>query len=467
MSLFLVGMDTTIINVALPSIGRSFHAHVSGLQWTVDAYMLVIASLLMLSGSVGDRVGRRRVFQIGLTIFALGSLACSLAPGLGWLIAFRALQAVGGSMMNPVAIAIVTNVFVEPAERAKAIGIWGSMFGLSVALGPVIGGALVDSAGWRSVFWINIPVCAAAIALTARYVPESRAAVRRRLDPLGQVLVIVALTTLSYGIIEGPDLGWASPVIVACFAAAAAATALLIFWSRRSTQPLIDLRFFRSLPFSGAVLTALTGMCAFAGFLFLITLYLQDVRGYDALTAGLFLLPMAAVMAASAPLCGRVMARAGSRIPLLIAGTGITAGGLLLIFLTAGSPVWYIALCGVVFGAGMGWVNAPATNNAVSGMPRARAGTASGIVSTGRQVGSSLGVAVTGSVLAAGLHGSYAAGFTSATRPAWWIVVAMGLCVLVIAVGTTGRAGRASAARAAALIERADLAAQPEPAQAA
>jgi EmrB/QacA subfamily drug resistance transporter len=464
MSLFLVGMDSTIINVAVPAIGRSFHAPVSGLQWTIDAYLLVVAGLLMLSGSVGDRVGRRRVFQIGLALFALGSLACSLAPGLGWLVAFRALQAVGGSMMNPVAIAIVTNVFTDPAERAKAIGLWGSTFGLSVACGPVVGGALVDSAGWRSVFWINIPVCAAAIALTAKYVPESRAAVRRRLDPVGQLLVITALVTLSYAIIEGPDLGWSAAPVVGCFAAAAAAAGLLVGWSRRTPQPLIDLRFFRSLPFSGAVLTALTAMCAFAGFLFLITLYLQDVRGYDALTAGLFLLPMAAVMAASAPLCGRVMARVGSRVPLLIAGVGITAGGLLLTFLTAASPVWYILLCGVVFGAGMGWVNAPATNNAVSGMPRARAGTASGTVSTGRQVGSALGVAVTGSVLAAGLHGSYAAGFAAATRPAWWIVTAMGVCVLGLAVVTTGRAGRASAERAAALIERADA---PVPAPAA
>ncbi len=167
LSLFVVGMDVTIINVALPSIGRDFRAPVSGLQWTVDAYLLVIASLLMLSGSVGDRVGRRTVFQIGLAVFTAGSLACSLAPGLGWLIAFRALQAVGGSMLNPVAMAIVTNAFTEPAERAKAIGLWGSVFGLSLAVGPVIGGALVDSAGWRGVFWINIPVGIAAIALTA------------------------------------------------------------------------------------------------------------------------------------------------------------------------------------------------------------------------------------------------------------------------------------------------------------
>ena len=467
LSLFVVGMDVTIINVALPAIGRDFRAPVSGLQWTVDAYLLVVASLLLLSGSVGDRVGRRRVFQVGLVVFTLGSLACSLAPGLGWLIAFRALQAVGGSMLNPAAMAIVTNVFTDPAERAKAIGLWGSVFGLSLAVGPVIGGALVDSAGWRGVFWINIPVGIAAIALTARYVPESRAAVMRRLDPLGQLLVIVTLGTLSYGIIEGPDLGWGSAAITGCFAAAAVAAALLVGWSLRTPEPLIDLRFFRSLPFSGAALTAVTGMCAMAGFLFLITLYLQEVRGYSALTAGLFLVPMAVVMAVSAPACGRVVARSGTRGPLLIASAGIIAGGVLLTFLTAASPAWYVLLSCVVFGLGMGWVNAPVTNNAVAGMPRARAGTAVAIASTGRQVGSSLGVAVTGSVLAAGLHGPIAAGFASATRPAWWIVTAMGGCVLVLTLATTGRAGRASAARAAALIEHADGTAAATPARAA
>src|SRR6202012_1009692 len=169
LSLFIVGLDSTIVNVALPSIAKDLHSSVSGLQWTIDAYTLVLASLLMFAGSTADRIGRRRTFQAGLTVFTLGSLACSLAPGLGWLIAFRGLQAVGGSMLNPVALAIVTNVFTEPAERAKAIGVWGSMFGLSVAVGPVVGGALVDAAGWRSVFWINIPVGIAAIVLTALF----------------------------------------------------------------------------------------------------------------------------------------------------------------------------------------------------------------------------------------------------------------------------------------------------------
>jgi EmrB/QacA subfamily drug resistance transporter len=460
MSLFIVGLDATIVNVALPAIGRDFHAPVSGLQWTIDAYVLVIASLLMLSGATADRVGRRRVFQTGLAIFTLGSLACSLAPGLGWLVAFRALQAVGGSMLNPVAMAIVTNTFTEPGERAKAIGMWGSVFGLSVALGPVIGGALVDSVGWRGVFWVNLPVGVAALVLTALFVPESRAARGRRPDPFGQILIIMLLVTVSYAIIEGPAYGWSSLRIVACLVVAAAALAAFVIYEPRRAEPLVDLRFFRSLPFSGAALTAVTGLCAFAGFLFLITLYLQDVRGYRPLIAGLFLLPMAAVMAASAPLAGRMIARRGTRLPLLIAGAGITVSGLLLVFLTGGSPVWYVLVCCLAFGVGQGWLNAPITNNAVSGMPRSQAGVAASIASTSRQVGNALGVAIMGSVLAAGLHGPLgtagASAFAAAARPGWWIVAAAGIVVTALALATTGRGGQASAARTASLVASGD-----------
>jgi MFS family permease len=176
MSLFIFGVDVTIVNVALPSIQHDLHAPVSGLQWTVDAYTVVVASFLILAGSTADRFGRRRVFQIGLATFTLGSLLCSLAPGLGWLVAFRMLQAVGGSMMNPVAVSIITNTFTDPRERARAIGIWGGVFGLSIAAGPVLGGLLVAGVGWRGIFWVNIPIGLAAIVLTALFVPESRAA---------------------------------------------------------------------------------------------------------------------------------------------------------------------------------------------------------------------------------------------------------------------------------------------------
>ncbi len=210
MSLLIVGLDNTIVNVALPSIHRSLHASFSGLQWTVDAYTLVLASLLMLSGSTADRIGRRRVFQIGLTLFSIGSLLCALAPTLGLLIAARVLQAIGGSMLNPVAMSIIRNVFEDPRERAQAIGVWGGVIGISLALGPVVGGALTDSVGWPAVFLVNVPIGITAFILTALYVPESRAEHPRRIDPLGQILVIVGLATLTYAIIEAPTDGWTS-----------------------------------------------------------------------------------------------------------------------------------------------------------------------------------------------------------------------------------------------------------------
>ncbi len=313
-------------------------------------------------------------------------------------------------------------------------------------------------------FWINIPVGITAIVLTAMLVPESRAEAYRRPDPLGQALVMAALGTLSYAIIEGPGRGWGSAPIVACFAVAAAALAAFGRHERRREQPLVDLRFFRSLPFSGAAATAVAGMAAFAGFLFLVTLYLQDVRGYRPLEAGLFLVPMALVMAACAPLAGRVIARHGTRLPLVIAGAWVTLGGVLLAFLGRSSPPWYVLAACVALGVGMGWLNAPVTASAVAGMPRSQAGVASGIASTSRQVGSSLGVAVTGSVLAAGLHGSLSGiaagslgpGFTSAARPGWWIIAALGAVVLALALATTGQRGQDSARRAAAIITGAD-----------
>ena len=217
MSLLIVGMDITIVNVALPAIHRSFNAPLSGLQWIVDAYTLVLASLLMLSGSTADRIGRKRVFLNGLVIFTLGSALCALAPSLNALIIARLLHAIGGSMLNPVALSIVRNVFDDPRERAQAIGAWGAMVGLSTALGPVLGGGLVDGVGWRSVFLVNLPIGALAMLLTWRFVPESRAEHPRRLDPVGQLLVIGGLGSLVYAIIEGQGRGWGSAEILALF----------------------------------------------------------------------------------------------------------------------------------------------------------------------------------------------------------------------------------------------------------
>jgi EmrB/QacA subfamily drug resistance transporter len=448
-SLFIVGLDSTIVNIALPSIQRDLHAPVSGLQWTVDAYTLVVASFLMLSGSTADRIGRRRVFQVGLATFTAGSLLCSLAPGLGWLIGFRALQAVGGSMLNPVAMSIITNTFTDRRERARAIGMWGAVFGLSLALGPVLGGALVAGVGWRGIFWVNIPVGIAAIIMTAAVVPESRAARYRRPDPPGQILIIVMLASLTYAIIEGPRDGWGSVTITALFATAAAAAAALAVAELRRAEPLLDLRFFRSAPFSGAVLIAVSAFASLGGFLFLNTIYLQDVRGLSALHAGLYTLPMAAMTVILAPLSGRITGQHGPRLPLLLAGVMMTAGALLLTGVTAASPVALLMVAYVTFGIGNGMVNPPITNTAVSGMPTSQAGVAAAVASTSRQVGISLGVAVVGSAVTSALHGPLRAGFAQASHVGWWIIAACGGLVLLAGLATSGPWARATAERTA------------------
>jgi EmrB/QacA subfamily drug resistance transporter len=228
MSLLVVGMDNTIVNVALPAIRRDLHASLSGLQWTVDAYLLVLASLLMLCGAAADRFGRRRTFQAGLVVFTVGSLLCSVAPSVGWLIAFRAVQAVGGSMLTPVAMSIVTNVFTDPRERARAIGVWGGVYGISLGLGPIIGGPLIDTIGWRAIFWINIPIGLTVLVLTAAFVPESKAAKARRVDLPGQFFIFVLLTGLTYAIIEAPQAGWLSGRTLGLVALALVALAALL-----------------------------------------------------------------------------------------------------------------------------------------------------------------------------------------------------------------------------------------------
>ena len=263
MSLLIVSMDTTIINVALPSISEDFDAPISGLQWTIDAYVVVLASFLLLSGSTADRVGRRRTFQTGLTIFVAGSLLCSLAPSVEWLIAFRMVQALGGSMLNPVAMSIITNVFTEPRERARAIGIWGGVLGIGIGLGPLVGGILVEFVGWRAIFWINLPIGVLALTAAALFVPESRSPHPRRFDPLGQLAMVVLLAASIYAIIEAPHAGWGSAQTLSLFALAAVALTVLLIHEPRRTDPLIELRFFRSVPFSGATLIAI---CAFGAF---------------------------------------------------------------------------------------------------------------------------------------------------------------------------------------------------------
>jgi len=451
MSLFMVGLDNTIVNVGLPSIGRDLHAGVSGLQWTVAAYTIVLAALLMFSGAIADRIGRRTIFQVGLSLFILGSWLCSLATSLGWLIGFRILQGIGGSMLNPAALGIITNTFTGPAERARAIGVWDGVFGLSMALGPVLGGVLVGAAGWRGIFWANIPVGLAAISLTALFVPDSRAPRARRPDPLGQGLIIVMLGSLAYAIIEGPAHGWNSSEIFGFFALSVAALAVLLAYEPRRAEPMLDFRLFRSVPFAGANLTAVCAIAAMAGFLFLSTLYLQDVRGLSALQAGLSILPMPVVMALCAPMAGRMVARHGPRIPLVIAGAALTLSSAALSRLTGTTDHAYLIISYALFGIGTGMVSSPITNGVMSGVPKSQAGLASGLNSSSRQLGQSLGVAIVGSVLAASMRGSIRAGFVPASHAGWWILAGCGYVVLLLGLLCTTAWAKATASRPAVL----------------
>ena len=451
LSLLMVAMDATIVNVALPSIRHDLDASVSGLQWVIDAYTMVVASLLMLAGSMADRFGRRRVFQLGMALFLLGSLLCSVAPGIHGLVAFRIVQALGATMLNPVAMSIIANTFTEPKARARAIGIWGAVAGVAMALGPVIGGALTESIGWRSIFWVNLPIGAAAMLLAARYIPESRAPRARRVDPLGQLLVLVILATVTYAVIEGPHDGWGSLTIIGLFAAAALSLVALLVYEPRRHEPLIDVRFFRSAPFSSATLIAICSFSAFSGFLFLNALYLQEVRGLSAFHTGLCTLPLALATILCSPLSGRLVGAYGTRPSLLAAGTATVVSALMMTQLTATTPLPFLLLTYVIFGIGFGMVNAPITNTAVSGMPKAQAGLAAAVASTSRQIGASLGVAVAGTILAGHVHG----GFAEASRPFWWIVTGGGLMVLFLAWLSSTRWAQDTTRHAAHLLEEA------------
>ncbi|MFD3698311.1 MFS transporter [Streptomyces sp. NPDC058646] len=457
LSLFVVGLDTTVVNVALPSIGAGLGVGTRGLEWTVDAYTLVLASLLISSGALADRIGRRRVFRLGLVVFGAASAACALAPDVGVLVAARVLQGVGGSMLSPVALAIVVNVITEPRERARAIGIWAAVFGVSMAAGPLAGGALVSAFGWRSVFWINLPVVLLALALTVRYVPESRAERPRRLDGPGQLLLTVVVGGAVAVLIEGPHLGWGSPAAVAGYVLVAAAAGAFGWVESRRAEPLMDPRLLRRPPFLAAVAGAVVVFLALSATLLLTTLYLQQARGTTPVAAGLVTLPMAVAATVCAPVSGMLVGRYGARPPLLLAGGFVTAGGLCLVGIGDHTDIRLLSVALLLVGTGFGFANAPITHVAVSALPPERAGVAGGITSTARQVGSALGIALAGGLLV----DAPPAGLALASRPGWLLVAGCGLVVLLTALaarpagaspagrtggGSSGGSGRTRAA---------------------
>ncbi|MFC9398176.1 MFS transporter [Streptomyces sp. NPDC057027] len=429
LSMFLVGVDATIVNVGLPEIGRGLDVGTRGLEWVVDAYTVAMASLLIVSGALADRLGRRRIFRTGLLVFGLASLVCALAPSLGVLVAARAVQGIGASMLSPVALAIVVNAMPDPRERARAIGVWASVFGLSMAAGPVTGGALIGAFGWRAVFWINAPVVVLALVLVALFVPESRGERARRLDLPGQLLLTLVLCLTVGLLIEGPRIGWASPAALTGYALTAVATACFVRIELRREEPLMDLGLFRRPPFVTAVLGATAVFVALNVTLLLSTLYLQQARGLTPLAAGAVTLPLALGATVCAPWSGALVGRIGPRRPLLLAGGFTTAGGLCLVGLDGDTGVPLILFAFLLIGIGFGFANAPLTNTAVSGLPPSRAGVAGAVTSTSRQVGVAVGIAAAGGLVA----GADPAGLAAATRPGWLIVAACGLFLLVAA----------------------------------
>jgi EmrB/QacA subfamily drug resistance transporter len=450
MSLFIVGLDITAVNVALPAIGDQLDASLSWLQWSVSAYTVVMASLLLFSGSMADRLGRRKTLITGLGVFTAASLLCSLAPNVELLVASRVLQGIGASMLNPVAMSIITNTFTDKRERAQAVGVWGAVFGASMAAGPIVGGALVSSVGWEWIFLMNVPLGLIAIALLLRFVPESKAATPRRFDPVGQALVIVLLSSVTYGIIEAPNAGWTSPSIVAAFSAAILSLAGLGLYEPRRHEPLIDLRFFRSIPFSSSIALAVAAFASFGGFLFLNTIYLQDVRGLAPVEAGVAIVPIALMIVLLSPVSGRMVGRAGPRKPLLIAGVALSLACCMLVQIDPATPLAWVIGAYVVFGIGFGFVNAPITNAAVSGMPVAQAGVAAAIATTSRQFGQAIGVAIVGAIVVSGTEASTGATATTASHPAWWTLAGLGALVFVLGALATGGRAKQSAQYVAA-----------------
>ena len=445
-ALFVSSMNAVLINVALPMIRVGLGASTTQLQWVVDAYTLMIASLLLATGSMADRFGRKRVFMTGLVLFAAASALCALAPTTAWLIAGRGLQAVGGAMLTPVALSIISATYTDATARARAIGVWGAVSGVSLGLGPIAGGLLTDAFGWEASFWLNVPVCAAAIVATALFVPESRAPRPRRLDPAGQLLMMVFLAGVVGTLIEGPEIGWSSPPVLVLAGTAAAGLAVFVVVELRAAEPMVDIRFFGSAPFSASMLIAVAVFTVQGAFLFLMSLLLQGPLGYSASATGALLVPMAVVLALSSPFSGRMVGRRGTRPSLVIGGAGVSLAGLMLALLPADARMWYLLAAFMVLGVGLGFVNPPITTTAVAGLPLSQAGAASGMASASRQVGVALGVAVAGSVA-----GADDARLVVASRPVFWLAVALGLVVVVLGVVSTTEWARGTRRRLDAL----------------
>ena len=401
--LTVTGIDNTILNVAVPSIVRELGAKGSQLQWLIDAYTIVFAGLLLTMGILGDKYGRKLAMSMGLIFFGGFSLLAALAQSSSQLIAARALMGLGGALIFPTTLSILTNTF-DGAERAKAIGIWAGVSGVGVAVGPLLGGLLLEHFWWGSVFLINVPVCAAALIVGQFVLPNSRDPAGHKLDIVGALFSIAGLSGVLFAIIEAPDTGWGSGRVIAGFILGFCFLGAFIWWELRTAHPMLELRFFRNPRFSAASSTIMLVYFALFGSTFLLTEYFQFVLGYSPLKSGAMTGAVAIGLIVAAPNAPKLVHRWGTK---LVVVTGLSTLAAMLFCYTSGTLMsnyvtgWLVRM---IYGAGLGLVVAPCTESIMGSLPKERAGVGSAVNDTTRQVGGALGVAILGSILAARYH---------------------------------------------------------------
>jgi EmrB/QacA subfamily drug resistance transporter len=402
LGLGMIFLDALIVNVGLPDIQASFGVGESGLQWVVTAYSLGMAIAIMSSATLADIYGRRRLFLLGIGVFAASSAACGLAPNLAALNVARGVQGIAGATITVTSLALVSAAFPEPKQKARAIGMWNAIASCATAVGPTVGGFMVEHLRWRSIFLVNLPIALAVVVLTVKYVVESRDDLPRRLDLPGQLLFVAAVGTFAYAMIEAPRTGWLSGTIVALFVLSAAALAAFVHVERRSADPMMDVSLFRHRTYTLAIVTIFAQFLAIYGMLLVITQYFQNVRGYPPQDTGMLLLPFSTMIIATSLLVGRAIARVGTRAPILL-GLAITIVGLTTLAAGLTINTFVVGTGLAVAAAGAAMCLTPVTSVAMSSVDPERAGMAAGIMSAQRAIGSSVGFAVLGSVLAAWL----------------------------------------------------------------
>lgn len=416
-ALFMAMLDNTVVNVALPTLSRELGAGVSDLQWIVDGYVLAFASLLLTGGILGDRYGRKRAFMIGLGLFTISSLGCGLSSTTGQLIAGRIAQGVGGALLIPGTLSLLTVTF-PPRERAQALGVWAGVSGMALALGPTLGGYMVEHIGWQSVFFLNVPIGAIGLVFAWRAVTESRAPHARQLDLPGLSLGTAGLFAITYGLIDANQKGWTHPFIVGSLATGVLLLVAFIAWERRSPRAMLPLAFFRIPAFSAGNVVGFALSFGLFGTFFFMSLYMQLIRGYTPIAAGVRFLPMTAMIIVAAPLAGRAASRVGSRLPMS-AGLLLAAVGLFLTSrIQADTRFALITPVLMMIGIGMGLTMAPMTAAIMNAVGPERAGLGSATTNTSREVGGVFGVALLGSLLTTRLKGSLGPAIAGLSLPA-------------------------------------------------